>query len=131
MIIDAGQLVSSDALGTDTQVKDTDIDKSITAQLSDNSGGDSSADLHDNSKKLPPIYYVRLNALNAKRSTRNWTNDSQLVRDLFVNDNLKKYKKVQKKTKRNFTMDTVHSRKWIPAYRKIPKMKLHNKIVRI
>lgn len=101
MIIDAGQLVSSDALGTDTQVKDTDIDKSITAQLSDNSGGDSSsADLHDNSKKLPPIYYVRLNALNAKRSTRNWTNDSQLVRDLFVNDNLKKYKKVQKKNEK-------------------------------
>lgn len=100
MIIDAGQLVSSDSLGTDSQVKDTDIDKSITAQLSDNSGGDSSPDLHKESKKLPPIYYVRLNALNAKKSNRNWTNDSQLVRDLFIKDNLKKYKKVQEKNEK-------------------------------
>lgn len=93
MLIDNGQLVTSTDLNQESQLSDSDLDKSITAELSDpNSESDQSTDNNSQDNKrsnLPPLYYVRLNALNAKRNYRNWDNDSELVEDLFVKDNLK------------------------------------------
>ncbi|MBD5430498.1 hypothetical protein [Lactobacillus sp.] len=93
MIIDNGQLVSTDDLQDDTtQMTDDDLDDSITAELS--SGADDNPDsTNDNGEdstraKLPPLYYVRLNAHNAKRNYRNWKNDSDIVTDLFIKKNL-------------------------------------------
>lgn len=100
MLIDNGQLVTTEDLNSETQMTDTDLDKSITAELSDannnpNSTNDTSSNnVNDNSKKknLPPLYYVRLNAHNATRNYRSWSNDSEVVEDLFVKSNLNKLK---------------------------------------
>lgn len=95
MIIDNGQLVTSADLNDQTQMSDDDIDKSITAELSNaqysnNSTAHNSVinDQDTNKTKLPPLYYVRLNAHNAGRNYRNWSNDSELINDLFVKSNL-------------------------------------------
>ncbi|MBD5430790.1 hypothetical protein [Lactobacillus sp.] len=92
MIIDNGQLVTTNDLQDDTELSDDDLDNSITAELS--SGADDNSDsTNDNGEdstraKLPPLYYVRLNAYNAKRNYRNWRNDSDIVTDLFIKKNL-------------------------------------------
>lgn len=97
MLIDNGQLVTTDDLNTSDQFSDGDLDKSITAELSnpDKDSDDGSGTNTDTTarKKMPPLYYVRLNALNAKRNYRNWDNDSQMIEDLFVKGNLKAVKK--------------------------------------
>lgn len=115
MIIDNGQLVTSDDLNQ-TQMSDTELDKSITAELSStNSPDDSNQNSSDNKKNLPPLYYVRLNAKNVKRNYRNWNNDSELIQDLFINENLaslnKKMKVLQAKiTKAKRTMKEMNAR---------------------
>lgn len=94
MIIDNGQLVTSDDLNNPTQLSDSDIDNSITAELSKGDSNNSAGSQQDSTKaKLPPLYYVRLNAHNAKRNYRNWLTDSQMIDDLFVRDNLQDIKK--------------------------------------
>lgn len=91
MLIDNGQLVSSEDLQDQSQMTDDDIDHSITAQLSDsNRNEDEDAQNQEKRRRLPPIYYVRLNAHNAKRSNRNWTNDTEIIEDLFIKANLSK-----------------------------------------
>lgn len=93
MLVDRGYLVSTTDLTTDNVDYNSDeLDKSITAQLSgaddeDEANDDSSNKL--NSKKIPPIFYMRLNAHNAKRVGVNWENDRDVVKSLFVSDNLK------------------------------------------
>lgn len=99
MIIDNGQLVTSDDL-QNQQLDDSDIDNSITAQLSDasDSSSDSASQEKERKTKLPPLYYVRLNAYNATRNYRNWSNDSEMIDDLFVKDNLADLRKKMSKT---------------------------------
>lgn len=93
MIIDNGQLVTSDDLDNPTQLSDSDIDDSITAELSKGSSNSNNGQQDSTKAKLPPLYYVRLNAHNAKRNYRNWVTDAQMIDDLFVRDNLKDIKK--------------------------------------
>lgn len=100
MLIDNGQLVTSDDLTDSTQMSDGDLDKSITAELSNPDGNDdSSSNVNSKRAKLPPLYYVRLNAKNAKRNYRNWDNDSQIIDDLFVKTNLKDIKSKMQQVK--------------------------------
>ncbi|RXV70699.1 coiled-coil domain-containing protein [Ligilactobacillus murinus] len=99
MIVDRGYLVTSDGLNSNnSSYSDTDLDKSITAQLS---GAEisSSADSTFKSTSTPPIFYLRLNAHNAKKSTEVWENDRELVKDLFVNSNIKAKEKELAKAK--------------------------------
>lgn len=105
MLIDNGQLVTSSDLNDQTQMSDDDIDKSITAQLSNAQSSSSTtnnntinSDSDSNKVKLPPLYYVRLNAHNASRNYRNWSNDSELIDDLFVKANLNNLDKQMKQT---------------------------------
>ena len=110
MIMDKGHLVSSEDLSNatgNTQTTSDAVDKSVTAQLSD---ADNTANGSDNTnssqrKKLPPIYYMRLNASNAPRAKRNWSNDRQMVEDLFINKNLKKLRQ-QRNKQRNIIKET-------------------------
>ena len=70
MIVDRGYLVTSDGLNSNnSSYSDTDLDKSITAQLS---GAEisSSADSTFKSTSTPPIFYLRLNAHNAKNQLK-------------------------------------------------------------
>lgn len=98
MIIDNGQLVTSDDLNNPTQLSDDDIDNSITAELSKGATSSSGGGQQDATRaKMPPLYYVRLNAHNAKRNYRNWMTDSQMIDDLFVRDNLHDLKKDMEK----------------------------------
>jgi len=94
MLVDKGRLVTSDDLTTNATYSDTDIDNSITAQLSGSAdSSDSSSQTATNSKsngKSPAIYYVRLNGQHVQHATKNWHNDRDIVDDLFVNDALKK-----------------------------------------
>lgn len=89
MVIDNGQLVTTEDLKTNSIMTDSEIDQSITAQLS---GAFDSQNSQDNSEKekLPPLYYLRLNAQSANRSKNNWKTDKQIVTELFVNKNLDK-----------------------------------------
>lgn len=92
MLVDKGRLVTSSDLTTNATYSDTDIDNSITAQLSGSADSNSSSQATTDSKsnnKSPAIYYVRLNGQNGERVSRNWHNDRELVDDLFVNDALK------------------------------------------
>lgn len=107
MLVDTDQLLSSDDLTTNnSQVTDEEVDRCITSQLSGSqTDGQGSSDDSDKStkKNSRPIYYVRLNAMNAQRSKRNWKDDKDIIKDLFVNANLKKIKnqeiEAQKKLK--------------------------------
>lgn len=104
MLIDNGQLVTTEDLSSETQMTDTDLDKSITAELSDanndpNSTNNDSSNDSSKKKNLPPLYYVRLNAHNAAKNYRNWNNDSEMVEDLFVKDNLVKLKESMMQSK--------------------------------
>lgn len=103
LLVDNGHLVSSDDLQSQSQMSDSDVNKSITAKLSDSNTDDSSEtnNVDDQNKlKLPPIYVVRLNAKNAKRADTNWENDRELTYDLFVKKNLKKIENDQDKLKK-------------------------------
>lgn len=100
MLTDKNHLVTaSDLSGTGVSVSDEDITKSLTAQLSNadeetqvsDASASSSADKEKS--KLPPTWGVRINAATATKSSMNWNNDSELVEDLFVRDNLQKIKK--------------------------------------
>lgn len=114
LLIDNGQLVTSDDLNSQSVMNDAEIDKSITAQLSQptvtNNQNEDKKDV-----RLPPLYYIRLNAVNVKKSAVNWSNDKELVEDLFVNDNLKELEK-QKDSLENKvstgqkTLDEMHER---------------------
>lgn len=114
MLMDKGHLVSSEDLSEasgNTQTTSDAVDKSVTAQLSD---ADNSANGSDNSansnqrKKLPPIYYIRLNGSNAPKANRNWDNDREMVQDLFINKNLKKLR-AQRDKQRNIIKQTKTS----------------------
>lgn len=117
MIIDNGQLVTTDDLNDPTQLSDSDIDNSITAELSgssDNSSTNSNGE-DENRAKLPPLYYVRLNAHNAIRNYRNWNSDSEMIDDLFVRENLATLKSSMNKVhakiiKANRTLDEMNRR---------------------
>lgn len=101
MIVDRGHLVTSDQLteNDDSASSEADMDKSITAQLSDADSSNSESTNNAQSKRLPPIYIVRLNAHNADRSVHNWHNDRDIVNDLFVRDNLAKLVKQENRIK--------------------------------
>jgi len=93
MIVDNGHLVTSSDLQSQSQMSDSDLNKSITAQLSsgNTSGQDDSTDYQDTQRaKLPPTYIVRLNARNASKAKRNWEDDREVTYDLFINKNLGK-----------------------------------------
>lgn len=104
MLVDRGYLVTSDDLreGTDS-ISESDIDKSITAQLAGDDE-ESSTTTTRKSQTTPPIFYMRLNAHNAKRSKENWKNDRDVVNSLFIKENISKKKKtlasLKKKIKR-------------------------------
>lgn len=105
MLMDRGHLVSSEDLssGANTNANDSSIDDSVTAQLSDaESNSDSSTTSTSESKRknLPPIYYLRLNAYDAPRAKRNWSNDRQVVEDLFIKKNLAKLRKQKAQQKK-------------------------------
>ncbi|MDR0289070.1 MAG: hypothetical protein LBH78_03400 [Rickettsiales bacterium] len=91
-LIDKGVIVTNDKLQMSHTMTDSEIDQSLAKQLeavenSDETGESSSG------ITLPPTYMIRLNAHNTQRSYRNWSNDSELVSDLFVENNLKKIDK--------------------------------------
>lgn len=91
MIIDNGHLITSDELNNDSgsTMTDDDLDKSITAQLSNTDDTNSASSSNSASKNLPPLYYARLNAHSTSRSSHNWNNDRDIVEDLFVRSNLR------------------------------------------
>lgn len=90
-ILDKGVLVTTEDLQTDRTMSDSEINKSLSAQLAeiDEKNNDNDENTMDD-EKLPPTYIIRLNAQSAEKSYRNWKNDKQLVEDLFVDGNLKK-----------------------------------------
>lgn len=93
MLVDKGRLVTSSDLTTNATYSDTDIDKSITAQLSGSADSNSSSQITTNNKSdstSPVIYYVRLNGQHVKQATKDWHNDREIIDDLFVNDALKR-----------------------------------------
>lgn len=97
-LLDKGVLSTSDELRTGQAMTDAEIDKSLSAQLSEIEEQDSDEeDTTMDDDRLPPTYIARLNAHSAEKSYRNWSNDRQLVEDLFVDDNLKKIDKEKKK----------------------------------
>lgn len=113
MIIDGSQLVTSNDLqsGSNGVTTDQTLDDSITAQLSGSdsaSSGDSSS-FNKKQLSMPPIYYVRLNAKNVSKVKHDWTNDRQLVKELFVNDKINSLKKslAQTKSKMNATQKSL------------------------
>lgn len=93
-ILDKGVLVTTEDLQTNRTMSDAEISKSLSAQLAEieKSSDDEGESKMDN-ERLPPTYVVRLNAKSAEKSYRNWSNDRQLVEDLFVDGNLKKIEK--------------------------------------
>lgn len=105
ILIDHGQLVTSEELSTGT-VTDDSINKSITAQLAngdmDSDDNYSQSNSANTSNKMPPMYYVRINPVSSKHVNYNWNNDERfLVKKLFVDDNLKKIKAQIKQNKAN------------------------------
>lgn len=89
-ILDKGVLVTTEDLQTDRTMSDSEISKSLSAQLAEIEEKHSDDESMMDDERLPPTYIVRLNAQSAKKSYRNWKNDKQLVEDLFVDGNLKK-----------------------------------------
>lgn len=119
MIIDNGKLVTTDELNdSSTQLSDSELDKSITAELSNPSSQSSDENNQQDEtkrKNLPPLYYVRLNARSASRNYRNWKTDNEIVEDLFINSNLDdlkdKMENLQNKiTKAEKTLDEMKER---------------------
>lgn len=96
MLVDKERLVTSDDLSSTTTYSDSDIDDSITAQLSGSQDDTQSAVSDDKQDKAnakqPAIYYVRLNGARAHKTSENWSNDRDIVNDLFVNQTLAKRK---------------------------------------
>lgn len=98
-ITDKNQLVTtSDLTGTSVTASDADITKSITAQLSGSDDQEQTSSAFDTSKKeeqskLPPTFGVRINPANYKQTDQDWNNDRDIVKDLFVKDNLHKIEK--------------------------------------
>lgn len=89
-ILDKGVLVTTEDLKTDRTMTDTEISKSLSAQLAEIDAKHNDGESKMNDDRLPPTYVVRLNAQSAEKSYRNWNNDRELVEDLFVDGNLKK-----------------------------------------
>lgn len=93
MLVDKGRLVTSSDLTTNATYSDSDIDNSITAQLSGSADSSSSSNQtttdSKSDSKSPAIYYVRLNGQHVQRATKNWHNDREIIDDLFVDDALK------------------------------------------
>ncbi|KSU05810.1 hypothetical protein LMG8520_2396 [Lactococcus lactis subsp. lactis] len=91
-LIDKGVIVTNDKLQLSHTMTDSEIDQSLSKQLEavENSDGtqESSSEI-----TLPPTYMIRLNAHNTQKALRNWSNDSELVSDLFVKKNLTKIDK--------------------------------------
>ncbi|MCT0449335.1 hypothetical protein [Lactococcus lactis] len=91
-LIDKGVIVTNDKLQLSHTMTDSEIDQSLAKQLEavENSDGtqESSSEI-----TLPPTYMIRLNAHNTQKAPRNWSNDSELVSDLFVKKNLTKIDK--------------------------------------
>lgn len=115
MIIDNGQLVTTEDLQMKQPMNDAEIDKSITAQLSGANSDQTSSEQEEQKRRMPPLYYIRLNGKNATRSDKNWNNDRDLVNDLFVKSNLEKIDKqkedIQKKIERgNRTLKEMEDR---------------------
>lgn len=113
MIIDNGKLVTSDDLSSTSVMSDSEINKSITAQLSQINSNSSTKG--SQKEKLPPLYYVRLNAHSSPKSKNNWKTDKELVEDLFVNKNLKQIKAsiddIDKKIEKGkYTLDEMEKR---------------------
>ncbi len=94
MIYDKGQLISSSDIQSDN-VTDETLDKSITQQLAgDNSSSMTSTQSQTNEDTRPPVYYIRVNPASSKRVDYNWgNNERKLVDNLFVKQNLAKYRK--------------------------------------
>lgn len=94
MIYDKGQLISSSDIQSDN-VTDETLDKSITQQLAgDDSSSMTSAQSQTNEDTRPPVYYIRVNPASSKRVDYNWgNNERKLVDNLFVKQNLAKYRK--------------------------------------
>lgn len=120
MLVDKGRLVTSDDLTTNATYSESDIDDSITAQLSgsasdssDVAGATSTSNTTNVNK--PAIYYVRLNGATVKRTDADWHNDRDIVNDLFVDATLKKRQQdmsqLQKKMNQaNKTLDEMNER---------------------
>lgn len=117
MLVDRGYLINSNQLTSDlgnTNSDESDLDKSITAQLTeDATNPDGENKLDDES--TPPIFYMRLNAHNAKRVDVNLTDARNVVNELFVSKsvNAKKaqlasFKKRQKSGQR--TLEEMQKR---------------------
>ncbi|WDA67443.1 hypothetical protein [Lactococcus lactis] len=107
-LIDKGVIVTNDKLQMSRTMTDAEIDQSLAKQLEAVENSDSSEE-SSTEPTLPPTYKIRLNAHNTQKSYRNWSNDSELVSDLFVEKNLKKIEKnVQDiKTKIKLTKESL------------------------
>lgn len=93
-LLDKGILVDSSDLGTPRMYTDTEISKSLARQLAEiDSGSDRQNDYMPNEERMPPTYIIRLNGTDAQQGYRNWTDDRELVEDLFVDGNLEKIRK--------------------------------------
>lgn len=116
MLVDKGIIVSSDSLTANRTMSDSEIEKSLAKQLEEvETSNSEKATTTSDGTTLPPSYMIRLNAFNAKKSYRNWQDDSDLVEDLFVENNLKKIKKNQEEIKEkikagNQSLDEMNKR---------------------
>lgn len=116
MLIDNGQLVTGSDLQNSTALTDSELDKSITSQLSNATNTEEQTDqMKEEKKKLPPLYSLRLNAKSMKQDTKNWESDRDIVEDLFVKSNLKEIENqkndlIKKVEKGNKTLDEMKER---------------------
>ena len=126
MLMDRGHLVSSEDLssGAQTTADDSSIDDSVTAQLSDaesNSNNSNSSQNQNQRKKLPPIYYMRLNAVDAPHAKRNWSNDREVVEDLFIKQNLAKLRKQRAQQRRVLKQAKLSKREYEDRLKENPQ----------
>ena len=111
MLYDKGQLISTQDIQAQA-VQDDTLDKSIAKQLA---GASSSSTIdpssNSNSDTRPPVYYVRLNPVSSKHVDYNWgDNERKLVDNLFIKQNIAKYKKQVKDANKKIKLaqNTLH-----------------------
>lgn len=115
-LLDKGVLVTSEELQTDAAMSDRELDRSVAAQLAAAEDQEEDEEAEDDEENtLPPTYILRINAQNSKHSYRNWTNDREVIEDLFIDENVEKIEKEKKeinakKKKGQRTLDEMDQR---------------------
>ncbi|EPM6858988.1 hypothetical protein ACTPGW_002614 [Enterococcus faecalis] len=94
-ILDKGVLISTDDLKAKRTMSNGELKQSLAKQLAQIDAQDerNNSQITEDKERIPPTYMLRLNGTDAEQSYRNWTEDKEIVEDLFVDRNLELIKK--------------------------------------